>query len=564
MPDANDAALSLSLGNFEKPVSSRLDYWRTHRFLTRLWDKDPALWAAGPVPEMANRLGWLELPRAMAGRTASITAFAGEIKADGFRHVVLLGMGGSSLGPDVFQKTFGNAPGYPEMIVLDSTHPAAVAAVEKRIDVRRTLFVVSSKSGTTIEPLSFFRYFWAGAGRAVPEPGRHFIAVTDPGSFLSQQANERKFRRVFLADPNVGGRFSAFTEFGLVPAALVGLDIGRLLERARTEADRHSPAARMDAAPGLRLGAAIGEIGRRRDKLTLLTSPRLRSFPDWLEQLIAESLGKDGRGVLPIAGEPSIPPADYGSDRFFAALLLDGDDNAELENRLDTIDKNGFPVIRIRLADVYDLGREIYRWEIATTAAATVLGVHPFNQPDVELAKDLARKAMAGAPGAKAAAPADDAIAAVDAPEALADFLAKAKPGDYVAIQAYLDPDANTERALDELRRTILEKTRLATTLGFGPRFLHSTGQYHKGGPNEGLFLQFVDDPAADLPVPETDFSFGNLIRAQAAGDAQALRKNARRVLRIKLGRNSLEGINNLVESIDISQTLHHSRAPHG
>jgi transaldolase/glucose-6-phosphate isomerase len=552
MPETNDASPTFGLGNYEKAVSSRLDVWRTHRFLTRLWDKDPALWAADPVPEIANRLGWLELPRAMAGRTASITAFAGEIRAAGFRHVVLLGMGGSSLGPDVFQKAFGNASGYPEMIVLDSTHPAAVAAVEKKIDVRRTLFVVSSKSGTTIEPLSFFRYFWAVAGRAVPEPGRHFIAVTDPGSFLSGQAIERKFRRVFLADPNVGGRFSAFTEFGLVPAALIGVDIGRLLERARTEANRHSPAARGEAAPGLRLGAVIGEIGLKRDKLTILTSPRLQSFPDWLEQLIAESLGKDGRGVLPIAGEPAVPPADYGSDRFFAALLLDGDDNAELESRLDELEKNGFPVIRIRLADLYDLGREIYRWEIATAVAAAVLGVHPFNQPDVELAKDLARKAMAGTPSAKVAAPADDMIAPVNAPKALADFLAKAKPGDYVAIQAYLDPNEETVRVLGELRRVILLRTRLATTLGFGPRFLHSTGQYHKGGPNEGLFIQFVDEPAADLPVPETDFTFGRLIRAQSAGDAAALGKANRRVLRINLGRDAVKTLKKISAAFSI------------
>jgi transaldolase/glucose-6-phosphate isomerase len=429
------------------------------------------------------------------------------------------------------------------MIVLDSTHPAAMAAIEKRIDVRRTLFVVSSKSGTTIEPLSFFRYFWAAAARVLPEPGRHFIAITDPGSFLSAQAGERKFRRIFLADPDVGGRFSAFTEFGLVPAALIGVDIGRLLKRAKTEADLHSPAAREDTAPGLRLGATIGEIGLKRDKLTILTSPGMRSFPDWLEQLIAESLGKDGRGVLPIAGEPAVPAADYGGDRFFAALLLAGDDNEEIERRMGTLEKSGFPVIRIRLTDVYDLGREIFRWEIATVAAAAVLGVQPFNQPDVELAKNLARKAMAGAPGAQEAVPTNEIIPAGSASRALADILSKTGPGDYVAIQAYLNPDAGTENALGELRRAILEKTHLATTLGFGPRFLHSTGQYHKGGPNEGLFIQFVDEPAADLAIPETDFTFGTLIRAQASGDAQALRAAGRRVLRINLGRDAVKSL---------------------
>lgn len=536
--------MTFDLGSFGKAVESRLERWKADRFLPRLWENDPTLWASGPVSEIADRLGWLALPLAMAGRLAAIVSFAAEIKAEGFRHIVLLGMGGSSLGPDVFRKTFGRKPGYPEMLVLDSTHPAAVAAVEKKIDLRHTLFVVSSKSGTTIEPLSFFRYFWAAAGRAVPEPGRHFIAVTDPGSFLSGQARERQFRRVFLADPGVGGRFSAFTEFGLVPAALIGVDVPRLLERGRDEAERHRPSSRIEEAPGLRLGAALGETGRRRDKLTILTSPRLRSFPDWLDQLIAESLGKDGRGVLPIAGEAAVPAADYGDDRMFAALLLDGDDNAEIVKRLDALEKRDFPVIRIRLADVYDLGREIYRWEIATAAAGAVLGVHPFNQPDVELAKDLARKAMAGGAGAGAA---DGGISAAgEAPRALSDFLAQTGSGDYVALQAYLNPDESAAKGLEELRQTILEKTRRATTLGFGPRFLHSTGQYHKGGPNEGLFIQLVDEPAADLPVPETDFTFGKLIRAQADGDAQALRAAGRRVLRIDLGRDIVGGLASL------------------
>ena len=552
MPKTDELSLTFGLGKFLKAVSTRLDDWRKHRFLPRLWEKDPMLWASGPVPEIADRLGWLDLPRAMAGRLVSIMDFAEEIKAEGFRHVVLLGMGGSSLGPDVFQKTFGSAPGCPEMIILDSTHPAAVSAVEKRINVRRTLFIVSSKSGTTIEPLSLFRYFWTAAGRAMPDPGRHFIAITDPGSLLANQAGERKFRRIFLADPNVGGRFSAFTEFGLVPAALIGVDIGRLLERGLVEAVSHSPAAREDTAPDLRLGAVLGEIGLKRDKLTILTSPRLKSFPDWLEQLFAESLGKDGRGILPIAGEPAVPAADYGNDRFFAALILDGDDNEELENRLIDLEKSGFPVIRIRLADFYDLGREIFRWEIATAAAAAVLRVHPFNQPDVELAKNLARKAMAAAPHAHQGAPADEAIPADGGSEALADFLAQAQPGDYVAIQAFLNPDAATENALNELRRVILEKTHVATTLGFGPRFLHSTGQYHKGGPNEGLFIQFVDEPAADLPVPETDFTFGQLIRAQAAGDAQALRTAGRRVLRVNLGRDAVKSL----EKMGVASTI--------
>jgi transaldolase/glucose-6-phosphate isomerase len=486
----------------------------------------------------------------MAPRLAGLRAFAEEIEAEGFTHAVLLGMGGSSLAPEVFQRTFGPAPGRPELIVLDSTHPAAVAAVERRIDLERTIFVVSSKSGTTIEPLSFFRYFWARGGRTGGPRGRRFVAVTDAGTPLATLAAERGFRHVFEADPDVGGRYSALTEFGLVPAALIGLDTSRLLANAADEARANGPEIPEGKAPGLLLGAALGEIASARDKLTILTSPSLRSFPDWLEQLIAESTGKDGKGIIPVAGEPAPLSGRYGPDRIFITIVSDADPGLEVEERAASLEKAGHPVIRIRLADAYALGREIFRWEIGVAAAGSVLGIHPFNQPDVELAKKLAREAMARSASGGARKAAHEEAVPADDPAALHpafdEWIGRARPGDYIALQAYLAPDDQTTEALQDLRLTLLEKTGLATTLGYGPRFLHSTGQLHKGGPDEVLVLQLVDEPGRDLAVPETDFTFGALIKAQALGDYQALRQRGRRVLRVNLKGDRDGGVSHL------------------
>lgn len=534
------------LGGAQSRFEERIRTWAGNGFSRRLWAGDPTLWAPGAVPEIANRLGWLELPQTMSPRLAGIQAFAEEVKAGGFAQAVLMGMGGSSLAPEVFQRTFGNAPGFPELIVLDSTHPAAVAAVERRIDLPRTLFIVSSKSGTTVEPLSFFRYFWGLAGRAAASPGRQFVAVTDPGTPLAAMARDRAFRRVFEADPNLGGRFSALSEFGLVPAAVVGLDTAKLLAGAREEARVNSAGTSAADAPGLLLGAAIGESALSRDKLTILTSPSLRSLPDWIEQLMAESTGKDGKGIIPVADEPVVAPGLYGTDRVFASIILDGDPGAGIGRLTDALETAGHPVIRTRVHDLYSLGRVFYRWEVAAAAAASVLGIHPFNQPDVELAKELARKAMARSGGGPASAAPEEALPAHDAPGLRRDFgrwLGQARPGDYVAIQAFLPPREDISRALGSLRLGLLSKTGLATTLGFGPRFLHSTGQLHKGGPNEALVLQLIDEPATDLAVPETDFTFGALIRAQALGDYQALRQRGRRVLRVNLKEDPAGGI---------------------
>lgn len=526
------------IGDFEPRVRDRLAAWKASGFARRMWAKDPTLWASASTPGITNRLGWLVLPETMPGDAADILGFAAEVRDEGFTHVVVLGMGGSSLAPDVFRRTFDRAPGALELLVLDSTHPAAVAAIESSLDLDRTLFLLSSKSGTTIEPLSFYRYFWAKLRGRTNSPGRQFAAITDPGTPLAALGRERGFRRVFPAPPDVGGRFSALTPFGLVPAALAGVDILRLLDQSAAEAGTNSARVSGSGSAGLRLGAALGVVGAVRDKLTFLTSPSLRAFPDWLEQLIAESLGKNGRGLLPVAEEPAAPASSYGEDRLFVALVMDADKDQVPGSGLAAIEKRGHPVIRCRLRNAYDLGGQMFRWELAVAATGAVLGVQPFDQPDVELAKDLARKAMSAGPSPANIPRGADPLSADDAAglgRALEGWLAQSRPRDYLAIQAYLNPDAETHRALQEFRLALLQRTRLATTLGYGPRFLHSTGQYHKGGPNRGLFLQFVDEPHPDLAVPDTDYTFGRLIASQALGDFEALRRRERRVLRVNL-----------------------------
>jgi transaldolase/glucose-6-phosphate isomerase len=387
-------AQDLRLGGCAPAVEARLARFAADSFGRRLWEKDPTLWSAQPVPELADRLGWLALPQSARASLPELARFAGEAREEGIRHAVVLGMGGSSLAPEVFARTFGHpGAGSLDVRVLDSTHPDAVAALERDIDPAggpaRSLFLVSSKSGGTTETLSYFYTFWervkaAGEGR----PGRRIAAITDPGTSLAALGRERGFRAVFEAPPDVGGRYSALTPFGVVPAALVGVDLGELLARARGAAEACGPAVPPGDSPGLVLGAAMGELARAgRDKLTLYTSPAIRSFPDWLEQLIAESTGKSGTGIVPVAGEPLGAAAAYGDDRFFVALLVDGDSDPALDRHLDALEAAGHPVARLRLADPLDLGYEIFRWEVAVAAAGAVLGIHPFNQPDVQLAK---------------------------------------------------------------------------------------------------------------------------------------------------------------------------------
>lgn len=549
------------IGEFQTQVEKRLKLWKEQAFSRRLWSKDPTLWFPDIQPEITDRLGWLSLPEMMQDRLEELVFFAEQVKDEGMNRVVLLGMGGSSLAPDVFQRTFGNEDGYPELIVLDSTHPSAVVSVEEKLDLKRTLFLVSSKSGTTLETLSLFRYFWNKVSQAVERPGWHFMAITDSGTPLQKLALEKGFRRVFEANPDVGGRYSAFTYFGMVPAALIGMDIQRLLDRAWTAAEDCASPVSEEKASSLILGAALSEIAKKRDKLTFFTSSSVSSFPDWLEQLIAESMGKDGKGILPVAGEASVSPEDYGQDRLFVFLGVKGEDDREMEERMNGLIQAGHPVIRIELKDKYDLGREIFSWEVAVASAGSVLGIHPFNQPDVQLAKDFTRKAMEQGDQDADESAIDtwsiDDSEALD--QALKEWLSQAKPGDYICFQPYLAPTPQTTDALQRLRLELLKRKRLATTLGYGPRFLHSTGQLHKGGQNTGLFLQLIDEPGRGLPVPESDYDFRSLIKAQAEGDYMALKERGRRVLRVNLKTDVSTGLEVLHALIQKAYQLHGS-----
>lgn len=496
----------------------------------RIWNRDHTVWKPDPT-EVADRLGWLNVTDSMHEQVTSLQAFAQDVRSDGIRHVLLLGMGGSSLGPEVVRQTFGSTPGFPELLVLDSTVPDAVQAMTREIDPAATLFVVSSKSGTTTEPLAFYSHFRDLVEQAVgkEKAGRHFVAITDPGTPLENLGNEQAFRRVFPNPPDIGGRYSVLSYFGLVPAALVGVDLQRLLDRADFMRGECAPFVPHHDNPGARLGATLGTLALQgRDKLTLVTSPSIASFGLWAEQLIAESTGKEGRGIIPVAGEPLMDPGFYDDDRQFVYLRLDDDDNADTDAAIAAIESSGQPVVRLELRDLYDLGAEFFRWEFATAVAGAILGIQPFDQPNVQQAKDetvdgLKEHRRSGR------------LPKVDTPGSLAALLANARQGDYLAIMAYIRQTPETDKALAELRRMVTERHHIATTLGYGPRFLHSTGQVHKGGPDSGLFLQLTTDHQKDIPVPGESYTFGVLADAQAQGDLKALKDLGRRVARIRL-----------------------------
>jgi len=536
------------------------------RIVERILRKDHTVWKPGP-DEIANRLGWLESPRAMRARLPEIGAVVDGIRAEGLDFALLLGMGGSSLAPEVFRKVFGSASGFLDLAVLDSTDPGAVLSRAESLDPGRTLFIVSTKSGGTVETFSFMKYFFNLAARKLGtrEAGRHFLAITDPGSALADLARAHGFRHVFLNDPEIGGRYSALSCFGLVPAALIGADPGRLLDRAAEAAGAEAEGAgRMNGAA---LGALLGQFARRgRDKLTFVFSPQLGAFGDWVEQLLAESTGKEGKGILPVAGEALGPPEVYGDDRIFCSIRLAGD--AAEEGRLKAVAEAGHPVVDLALDDPWDLGGQCFLWEMATAVAGWRLGINPFDQPDVEAAKVLARKGIA-AYREKGVLPAETPalarggisvfgeVAAVRPEDALAAFLAGAGSGAYVAIQAYLTPSAVMDRALDGLRMRIRDRFRLAATAGYGPRFLHSTGQLHKGDSGRGLFIQFTADDPRDAPIPdeiggpESAITFGVLKQAQASGDRQALIGAGRRVIRIHLHGDPADGLVRLAETLE-------------
>lgn len=508
-------------------VRASVERLEADRVVSRLWAKDHTLWADSPT-EITDRLGWRDITDAMRSEVGALTGFARQARDDeGVRHVVLLGMGGSSLGAETIRQCFGRREGWPELVVLDSTLPDQIRRVSDSIDVERTLFVVSSKSGTTVEPNLLYMYFRelaqeAGGG------GERFVAITDPGSALEELARREGFRKAFLNPPDVCGRYSVLSYFGLVPAALAGYDVGALLESGDAMRARCTPDVAAHDNPGAWLGAAIAaRANAGRDKLTILTSPTLDSFGLWAEQLIAESLGKDGLGIVPVVAEPLADVDCYGGDRQFAYLKLAGEES-DVDTLVAELARAGHPVVRYEIEDANALGGEFYRWEFGVAIAAALMGVHPFNQPDVERAKELARRALESSePGGGAFSMRSEG--------SLSEFLSGMKTGDYLAILAYVPQTAENEAALARLRADIMRERGIPTTLGYGPRYLHSTGQLHKGGPDSVAALMVASPHEKDIAIPGEGFTFGALADAQAAADFQALRDAGRRVAWVSL-----------------------------
>ena len=526
-------------------LASRLD---AANVPVRLRAHDYTLWS-DDTTEIVDRLGWLTLPEDIRAKVEELPRFTETARRDGYRHVVLLGMGGSSLGPEVIRRVIGPSEdsAYPDMHTLDSTVPAWVTTTTAAVDPARTLFVVSSKSGTTTEPLALYAWFRHLANSCVDQrnAGGNFVAVTDPNTPLAKLAKAEGFRGAFYNDPNVGGRYSVLSCFGLVPAALTGVDLPRLLDTAESMQRQCLSACSVGENPGARLGTVIGALARQGcDKLTLIASPRIAKFGLWVEQLLAESTGKNGVGIIPVEAEPLLSPAHYGDDRFFVQLRLEDDDTestAAQDLALDALSSAGHPVARLEMSEPYDLGAEFYRWEYATAIAGHILGIHPFDQPDVQGAKDrtlsvLHRYQREGRlPEIK-----------TDDPQSFSRLLAEACAGDYLAIMAYLPESPDVRGAIHDLRRRVMEKYRIATTAGYGPRLLHSTGQLHKGGPNTGIFLQLTQERIDDVEIPGWPFTFGVLADAQALGDLQALRELGRRTVSIRLTHNLAAGIRSL------------------
>ena len=546
-------------------VEKTIADWRSGNKVKRLWDGDAALWTG---TDEGSWLGWLDIVTEQAAHLSELRNLAQEAKAGGFTDVLLLGMGGSSLCPEVLAKTYGHIAGFPQLHVLDSTDPAEVKAREHAIDLAKTLFVVSSKSGTTLEPNIFKQYFFErvsqtiGAGKA----GSRFIAVTDPGSKMQQVAQADHFLHIFPGRPSIGGRYSALSNFGMVPAALMGLDLAKFLDRTQQMVTACGPQAAPEQNPGVLLGCILGTAARDgRDKVTIVTSPAISDLGAWLEQLLAESTGKQGHGIIPVDREALAKPEAYGNDRVFAYVRLESVPDSAQDDKVAALERAGQPVVRIAMREIYDLGQEFFRWEIATAVAGSIIGINAFNQPDVEASKTVTRALTSeyeknGSLPAEKPVLEDGSIRLFTDPKN-ADALAKTAgdnksltgylrahfnrlgAGDYFALLAYIEMNDQHEAQLQQMRVPVGDKKRVATCLGFGPRFLHSTGQAYKGGPNSGVFLQLTCDDAIDLPVPGQKYTFGVVKAAQARGDFQVLAERGRRALRVHLGGDLKSGL---------------------
>ena len=557
-------------------VKKNLEDWKSGQKVKRLWARDASLW----TNQDENKwLGWLAVADDQVAHEAQFKKIADEVHKAGFQHAVLLGMGGSSLCVEVFEKTYGNIPSHPQFHVLDSTDPAQIRTIEKNIDIAKTVFIVSSKSGSTLEPNIFKQYFYERVKQAVgaAEAGKRFIAITDPGSHMQKVAEADGFRHVFFGVPSIGGRYSALSNFGMIPAAIQGVDLPRFLDRVEEMVHACASAVPANEDPGAILGVILGTAQKLgRDKVTIFASPAISDLGAWLEQLLAESTGKEGKGLIPVDLEAVGAPDVYGQDRVFAYLSLAGDSDAKQEAAVSALEKAGQPVVRITLKDKYDLGQEFFRWEIATAVAGSIIGINAFNQPDVEASKIETRKLTeqyektGSLPlespffeeqGIKLYTDEKNAAAlkqSVQGAATLAGFLRahlnRVKANDYFALLAYIERNAAHQAQLQSMRHSVRDKKHVATCLGFGPRFLHSTGQAYKGGPNSGVFLQITCDDAADLPVPGQKYTFGIVKAAQARGDFQVLADRNRRALRVHLGPNLADGLNKL--QAEIQQAL--------
>jgi transaldolase/glucose-6-phosphate isomerase len=548
-------------------VSASLDDWNKNNKVARLWQKDASLWTG---TDESNWLGWLTITEEQLARINALKQIAEDVKKSRFKHALLLGMGGSSLCPEVLRMTFGKIKGFPELHVLDSTDPAQIRAIEAKLDLKSTICIVSSKSGSTLEPNIYKQYFFERVKAKVGEKevGNRFIAITDPGSKLQQVAEADKFRKIFPGVPSIGGRYSALSNFGMVPAAVMGLDVSKFLKNTQKMVNACGASVAADANPGVILGTILGVAANHgRDKLTIITSPEIFDLGGWLEQLIAESTGKIGKGIIPVDRERLAKAAAYSNDRVFAYLRLASKPNKSQDAAVAALENAGHPVVRIALPNVYSLGQEFFRWEIATAVAGSIIGINAFNQPDVEASKVETKKLTSQyeatgslppevpffeAGGSKLFAD-EKNVAAVHGPtlaDVLKAHLLRLKAGDYFGVLGYITMNAANEKALQVIRHAVRDKKKVATVLGFGPRFLHSTGQAYKGGPNSGVFLQITCHDAKDLPVPGQKYTFGVVKAAQARGDFAVLAERGRRALRVHLGKNLKAGLATLTKAV--------------
>jgi glucose-6-phosphate isomerase len=562
--------------DFAADVAAVIKDWTAGDKVKRLWAHDASLWTN---TDEAQWLGWLDIVGQQIADAEKFRSLAEEVRAGKFSDALLMGMGGSSLCPEVMDLTFGSIAGFPKMHVLDSTDPAQVAAIAKKVDLARTIFIVSSKSGSTLEPNIFQQYFYGRAKEAVgeKEAARRFIAITDPGSQLEQVAKKEGFLHVAFGVPSIGGRYSALSNFGIVPAAVQGIDVVKFLERVAEMVKACGASVTAEKNPGVQLGAILGAGAKRGiDKVTIIASPAIFDLGAWLEQLLAESTGKQGKGLIPVDREKAGPPAEYGKDRLFVYARFSPAPDAAQEAAVAALESAGKPVVRIEVGDVYNLGQEFFRWEIATAVAGSIIGINAFNQPDVEASKIETKKLTAEYEktgtlpaeksfyeGGKSEAGirlfadqrnAGELTRSISGTASLAGYLrahlSRVNAGDYVALLAYIEMTAKHEGQLQDVRIAVRDAKRVATCLGFGPRFQHSTGQAYKGGPNSGVFLQITCDDAADVAIPDQKFTFGIVKAAQARGDFAVLAERGRRALRVHLGADVAAGLAALIAAV--------------